>query len=87
MLLIPLNWSRADLSDNWSSRDQWEAALAQAAPHSIFFAHEDVPQFLSYYLQDVEGKHKDIVVISATSLWQRYYLDLLPGATGSCETR
>ena len=63
------------------------AALAQADKGAIFFADMDIPQFAGYYLQNVEGTHKDVVIISQPSLWSQTYIDMLPVAIRRCGTR
>ncbi len=77
-LLISANWKRADQSDTWGFRDAWAAVLSQVEPHSIFVGDMDTPLFVSYYLQSVEGKAKNLAIISLPSLWDPWYYDSLP---------
>jgi len=71
------NWSRADLSDEWTFRDEWACALVQMEPNAIFVSDQDVPSFMTMYLQNVEGLRKDVTLIRTVGVMQPWYRDLI----------
>lgn len=57
------NWSRVDLSSDWSTREQSEAILAQVEQDAIVFGWwETIPAL--QYLQLVEGERPDVLLIN-----------------------
>jgi hypothetical protein len=65
MVLLPLtwNWSRVDLSDDWSTRQQSEGILQQVQPHALILGWWDTVPGLQY-LQLVEGQRPDVKIIN-----------------------
>lgn len=57
------NWSRVDLSDDWSTREQSEMILQHAQPNAIIFGWWDTVPALQY-LQLVEGQRPDVTLIN-----------------------
>jgi hypothetical protein len=57
------NWSRVDLSDDWSTREQGEAMLQHAQPNAIIFGWWDTVPAMQY-LQLVEGQRPDVTLIN-----------------------
>ena len=77
LLLLFANWTRADRSNLWGHRDIWVATVTQCEPNGIFVSDTDAAQFITSYLQNVEGQGKDLTVLSSPSLWEEWYLGLL----------
>jgi hypothetical protein len=63
LLALIWNWSRVDLSDDWSTREQSETILQNAQPDAIIFGWWDTIPALQY-LQLVEGQRADITLIN-----------------------
>ena len=63
LLAVTWNWSRVDLSDDWSTREQSLAILEQAQPNAIVFGWWDTVPAVQY-LQLVEGQRPDVTVIN-----------------------
>jgi hypothetical protein len=63
LLAVGWNWSRVDLSDDWSTRQQSEAILQDARPNAIIFGWWDTVPALQY-LQLVEGQRPDVTLIN-----------------------
>jgi 4-amino-4-deoxy-L-arabinose transferase-like glycosyltransferase len=63
LLAVAWNWSRVDLSDDWSTREQSEAILQEARPNAIIFGWWDTVPALQY-LQLVEGQRPDVTLIN-----------------------
>jgi len=77
-LLLSANWSRADESNNWQHRDRWEAMLEQMDRNAILVVESDNPINAAHYLQQVEGRRRDVVLIEPTALWADWYAPGLP---------
>lgn len=63
ILALYWNWSRVDLSDDWSTREQSEAILEQVQPNAIIFGWWDTVPAVQY-LQLVEGQRPDVTLIN-----------------------
>jgi hypothetical protein len=63
VLAIGRNWSLVDLSEDWSTREQSEAILAEVEPNALVFGWWDTVPGLQY-LQLVEGQRPDVRVIN-----------------------
>lgn len=63
LLAMLWNWSRVDLSDDFSTRQQSEEILAQVEPQAMIFGWWDTVPGLQY-LQLVEGQRKDVTLIN-----------------------
>jgi len=57
------NWSRVDLSTDWSTRQQSEAILNQAQDNALIFGWWETAPGLQY-LQLVEGQRPDVTIIN-----------------------
>jgi hypothetical protein len=62
-LAVGANWQRVDLSDDWSTREQSEAILAQAKPNALIFGWWNTVPAIQY-LQLVEGRRPDVAAIN-----------------------
>ncbi|MDX1435314.1 MAG: DUF2723 domain-containing protein [Anaerolineales bacterium] len=62
-LSVAWNWSRVDLSDDWSTREQSEAILAEVGPDAIIFGWWDTIPAVQY-LQLVEGQRPDVLAVN-----------------------
>jgi len=63
LLALAWNWSRVDLSDDWSTRQQSEEILEQVRPNALVFGWWDTAPGLQY-MQLVEGQRPDVMVIN-----------------------
>jgi hypothetical protein len=63
LLALLWNWSRVDLSDDWSTREQSEIILQQVKPNALVFGWWETAPGLQY-LQLVEGQRPDVTVIN-----------------------
>lgn len=63
LLALLWNWSRVDLSDDWSTRQQSETILKQVKPNALVFGWWETAPGLQY-LQLVEGQRPDVTVIN-----------------------
>jgi len=63
LLALSWNWSRVDLSDDWSTRQQSEEILQQVRPNALVFGWWDTVPGLQY-MQLVEGQRPDVTVIN-----------------------
>jgi len=75
--LVRVNWERCDLSNLWQHRDRWVAVLSQLEPNAIFISDNDVPSFVTTYLQNVEGTRRDVTLIRVIPLQLDWYLELI----------
>ena len=57
------NFGRVDQSDDWSTREQSEAIMAEIEPNAVVFGWWDVVPGLQY-LQLVEGQRQDVLIIN-----------------------
>lgn len=63
LAVVPWNWSRVDLSQDYSTREQSEEILAEVGPNALIFGWwETVPGI--QYLQFVEGQRPDVQAIN-----------------------
>jgi hypothetical protein len=62
-LAVWTNWPLVDLSDDWSTREQSEAILAEAEANALIFGWWDTVPAIQY-LQLVEGQRPDVMVIN-----------------------
>jgi hypothetical protein len=63
VLAVATNWQRVDLSDDWSTREQSEAILAQVEDNALIFGWWDTVPAIQY-LQLVEEQRPDVTVIN-----------------------
>lgn len=63
LIAIAWNWSRVDLSDDWSTRQQSEEILRQVQPNAMVFGWWDTVPGLQY-MQLVEGQRPDVTLIN-----------------------
>lgn len=63
LLALAWNWSRVDLSDDWSTRQQSEEILQEVQPNALVFGWWDTVPGLQY-MQLVEGQRPDVTVIN-----------------------
>jgi len=63
VLALAWNWSRVDLSQDWSTRQQSEAILQQVQNNALIFGWWETAPGLQY-LQLVEGQRSDVTVIN-----------------------
>jgi 4-amino-4-deoxy-L-arabinose transferase-like glycosyltransferase len=76
--LLNANWPQYDFSNRWGNRDRWAAALQQMEPNAVFVSDFDQPSFVTIYLQNVEKLRPDVLLLRATRLNDRGYLDMIP---------
>ena len=63
LLALLWNWTRVDLSHDWSTREQSEAILQQVQEDAIIFGWWETAPALQY-LQLVEGRRPDVTIIN-----------------------
>jgi hypothetical protein len=76
--LLNANWPQYDFSNRWGNRDRWAAALEQMEPNAVFVSDFDQPSFVTTYLQNVEKLRPDVLLLRASRLNDRGYLDMIP---------
>ncbi len=73
MLLVTSHWKEADRRDLWRYHDQWQAALSRVERNAILISDSDNPTNAVMYLQQVEGRRKDVTLINPNALWTDWY--------------
>lgn len=63
LLALVWNWTRVDLSDDWSTRAQSVAILQRVQPNALIFGWWDTVPAVQY-LQLVEGQRPDVTAIN-----------------------
>ncbi len=80
-LLLSTNWARADLHNDWADHDKWLAALLRVDRNAILICDGDDPTDAVMYLQQVEGRRRDVTLIMPNALRTDWY----PGTLGDPE--
>jgi hypothetical protein len=65
--LLQSNWAESGHRGDWRAYDKVRAAFAQVAPDGVYVSNRD--NFLAMYLQFVEGRRRDIDVVSPQTLY------------------
>ncbi len=86
LLPLVLNWSYADRSDDYATRNLAYNLLQSVEPYGVLFTHGDNDTFPLWYLQEVEGIRRDVTVIVGTYLNTDWYAKQLRGLTSPCPT-
>ena len=73
---LPLNRGHSDLSSNDIARRLAEDILASASPRGVLFAHGDTTIHALWYLQYVENREPDVLVVSLGHARTWYYEQL-----------
>lgn len=63
LVALAWNWSRVDLSDDWSTREQSEAIMEEVEENALIFGWWETAPGLQY-LQLVEGRRPDVTIIN-----------------------
>ncbi|MFV1987113.1 MAG: hypothetical protein ACC682_07515, partial [Gemmatimonadota bacterium] len=75
LALIPLfaNYARADRTGDWAARDWAYNILQSVEPYGVLFTNGDNDTFPLWYLQEVEGIRKDVIVAVHSYLGTPWY--------------
>jgi hypothetical protein len=71
------NYHEADRSGNYTARDFAYNLLQSAEPYGIVFTNGDNDTFPLWYIQEVEGVRRDVVVANLSLLNTTWYLEQL----------
>jgi hypothetical protein len=85
VLPLGLNWSWADRSNDYTTRDWAHNLLMSVEPYSVLFTNGDNDTFPLWYLQEVEGIRRDVTVIVTSYLNTDWYVRQIQGLTRPCE--
>ncbi len=86
LALVPLvlNFQRASRSDDYSARDWAYNLLMSVEPYALIFTNGDNDTFPLWYLQEVEGIRRDVVVAVTSYLNTDWYVKQLRGLSRPC---
>ena len=86
LALIPLllNWSWASRSGDYSARDWGYNLLMSVEPYAVLFTNGDNDTFPLWYLQEVEGIRRDVIVIVTSYLNTDWYTKQIRDLTRPC---
>ena len=79
-----LNFQRASRSDDYSARDWAYNLLMSVEPYALIFTNGDNDTFPLWYLQEVEGIRRDVVVAVTSYLNTDWYVKQLRGLSRPC---
>ena len=84
--LLPLvfNFQRASRADDYSARDWAYNLLMSVEPHALIFTNGDNDTFPLWYLQEVEGIRRDVIVAVTSYLNTDWYVKQLRGLSRPC---
>ena len=73
--LVPLalNWTWADRTGDWATRDWAYNLLMSVEPYGVLFTNGDNDTFPLWYVQEVEGIRRDVTVIVGQYLHTQWY--------------
>ena len=86
LALVPLflNLQRASRSGDYSARDWAYNLLMSVEPYALIFTNGDNDTFPLWYLQEVEGIRRDVVVAVTSYLNTDWYVKQLRGLSRPC---
>ncbi len=79
-----LNLPRANRADDYSARDWAYNLLMSVEPYGLIFTNGDNDTFPLWYLQEVEGIRRDVVVAVTSYLNTNWYVKQLRGLSRPC---
>lgn len=68
-----LNYGRADRTGDWAARDWAYNILQSVEPYGVLFTNGDNDTFPLWYLQEVEGIRRDVIVVVHSYLGTQWY--------------
>jgi hypothetical protein len=84
VLPLGLNWSWANRSYDYTTRDWAHNLLMSVEPYSVLFTNGDNDTFPLWYLQEVEGIRRDVTVIVTSYLNTDWYVRQIQDLTRPC---
>ena len=86
LALVPfvLNFQRASRTDDYAARDWAYNLLMSLEPYALIFTNGDNDTFPLWYLQEVEGIRRDVVVAVTSYLNTDWYVKQLRGLSRPC---
>jgi len=75
LAFIPLllNYPKADRTGDWAARDWAYNILQSVEPYGVLFTNGDNDTFPLWYLQEVEGIRRDVIVVVHSYLGTKWY--------------
>ena len=84
LLPLVLNFQRASRADDYSARDWAYNLLMSVEPYALIFTNGDNDTFPLWYLQEVEGIRRDVIVAVTSYLNTDWYVKQLRDLSRPC---